>query len=167
MRRITIGLSEEGFNKAAEWLDDYAKRTLPKNVVKLISHMTRTGEVWAMTLMNHIDTGETLASIQGFRNGDKGVIVAGGAAVWIEFGTGVVANAGNQPHPKASELGMSPWGTFGKGHGASPSGWWYVGDDGEVHHTYGIEGNRFMYNTAQMLMREYPKMAKEIFGGDD
>ena len=124
-KSITVPLSKSGIDKAATWLEDYARRTLPKNCVDLISRMCRTGEVWAMTLMNHIDTGNTLSTIRGYRNGNKGVIVANGAAIWIEFGTGVVANKGSKPHPKAAELGMSPWGTYGKGHGASFNGWWY------------------------------------------
>lgn len=162
-KSITVPLSKSGIDKAATWLEDYARRTLPKNCVDLISRMCRTGEVWAMTLMNHIDTGNTLSTIRGYRNGNKGVIVANGAAIWIEFGTGVVANKGSKPHPKAAELGMSPWGTYGKGHGASFNGWWYKGDDGEYHHTMGMPANRFMYNTAQMLRRECPAMAKEVF----
>lgn len=167
---LYVPLSVEGLNQAADWLTNYANRTLPKNCVDLISRMTRTGETWAMTLLDHIDTGETLSTIHGYRNGDKGVIVANGAAIWIEFGTGVVANQGNEPHPKAAELPISPWGTYtwygnisGLPHGGDPNGWWYKGDDGEYHHTYGIPSNRFMYRTAQMLRRECPQMAKEVF----
>ena len=167
---LRVPFSQEGFELAASWLETYATRTLPKNCVDLISQMTRTGETWAMTLMNHIDTGETLASIHGYRNGDKGVIVAGGNAIWIEFGTGTRYNGEGFNHPKAQELNMSPHGTYtwygnlsGLPHGADPNGWWYKGDDGQYHHTYGIPANRFMYNTAQMLRRECPTMAREVF----
>lgn len=162
---ITVPLSEEGLNRAADWLEDYAKRILPKNARALVSRMVGQGEQWAINEMGHIDTGNTVASIIGYRNGDKGVIVAGGASVWIEFGTGVVANSGSEPHPKATELGMSPWGTYGKGHGASFNGWWYEDPEGSgiYHHTMGIPANHFMYNTAQTLRRECPDWAKEIF----
>ena len=164
-KRIVVSLSRAGFREAAEWLEDYASR-LPKKAEEVIDSMLSKGEAYAFFTLGHIDTGETLASIIGYRKGDKGVLVVGGNAVWIEFGTGVVANAGNAPHPKADELGMSPWGTFGQGKGANPNGWWYMGDDGKVHHTYGIPSNRFFYNTAQMLRRQYPEIAKEIFADE-
>lgn len=116
-----------------------------------------------MTLMDHIDTGNTLSTIHGYRNGNNGVIVANGAAIWIEFGTGVYAD-GQTDHPLLGRVnGIVGHGEYGKGHGADPNGWWYPGDDGEWHHTYGIKANYFMYNTAQMLKRECPQMAKEVF----
>lgn len=167
---LSVPLSAEGLNKAADWLEDYAKRTLPKNAVALVSRMTGQGEQWAINFMGHIDTGETLASIVGIRNGNKGVIVAGGNAIWIEFGTGVVNNGFGYNHPKAEELGMSAHGEYGLGHGSSFNGWYYPDPNGThifngqtYSHTMGIPANRFMYNTAQMLRRDFPDMAKEIF----
>lgn len=169
---LRIPLSLEGLEKAAEWLEEYASKQLPKYCRDLISQMCKQGESWAVNLLGHIDTGETLSTIVGYRKGNKGVIVAGGNAVWIEFGTGVIANEGNAPHPKAAEFNMSPWGTYvwseqksvpPRPHGGDPDGWYYKGDDGRYHRTYGIPSNRFMYNTAQILRKAYPAMAKEIF----
>lgn len=170
MRTIKVPCSSAGMLEAADWLDNYAKRILPMNVVDLISRMTRTGETWAMTMMNHIDTGATLSTIHGYRSGNKGVIVAGGAAIWIEFGTGVFAEGQNN-HPLLGKVpGIVPHGTYGEGHGASPNGWYYPDPNGThvyngqtYSHTMGIPANRFMYRTAEMLRREYPEMAKEIF----
>lgn len=162
VKSITIPATPEGFARLQEFLDDY-KRYLNESVNLLLESMLDVGELWAINDLGHIDTGETLTTIAAYRNGNKGVIVAGGAAIWIEFGTGVVRNADNAPHPKAAELGMSPWGTFGKGFGSNPNGWWYLGDDGKAHHTYGIRGNKFLYNTAQYLAKACPEMAKEIF----
>lgn len=159
---LTISADADGFAKAAEWLEDYSK-SLKQKTIDLVGVMLQKGEDYAVNGLGHIDTGETLSTLFAYRNGNKGVILVGGNAIWIEFGTGVVANAGNAPHPKADELGMSPWGTFGQGKGANPNGWWYMGDDGIPHHTYGIPANRFMYNAAQMLRRECPQLAKEVF----
>lgn len=171
-KQIVISASRDGFERLAEWLEDYA-RELPKRAEEIIDSMLSKGEAYAFFSLQHIETGETLNSIMGYRNGNKGVLLVGGNAIWIEFGTGVVANAGNAPHPKAEELGMMPWGTYtwygnlsGLPHGADPNGWWYYGDDGQVHHTYGIPSNRFFYNTAQMLRRQCPDIAKEIFANE-
>lgn len=127
--------------------------------------MCEFGEDYAINLVGHIDTGETINSIKGYRQDDKGVIVAGGNAIWLEFGTGVKHNGGvgSYPHPLASKLGMSAIGTYGAGHGADKNGWYYPSEDGEWKHTYGIEANMFMYRTAQELINQFPDMAMEVF----
>ena len=169
MRSITVSCSPEGFNEAAEWLEAY-KQEMLDNTKKVLASMLKAGEQMMINNLGHIDTGETLESIVAYRNGNKGVLTVGGNAIWIEFGTGTIYNGEGYNHPKAQELGMSAHGTYvwhgnlsGLPHGADPNGWWYYGDDGEVHHTNGIPGNRFVYNTAQYLRREYPKLAKEVF----
>lgn len=159
-KTITVPLSSSGISAVVAYLEGYSKR-LEKKADELLSKMLREGEFTAKVYLTHIDTGATLNSIMGYREGDHGIIAAGGAAIWIEFGTGVTYN--HELHPKASELGMSPHGTYGEGHGADPNGWYYKRDDGEVRHTYGIPQNRFMYSTAQMLRREYKRMATEVF----
>lgn len=161
-KSISVPLSLQGLERAALWLEDYAN-DLPRRCENIIANMLQAGESYAINGLGHIDTGDTLSTIMGYRNGNKGVIVANGAAIWIEFGTGVVKNGWGYNHPKAQELGMSAHGTYGEGHGASFNGWWYKGDDGEYHHTMGIPANRFMYNTAQMLRKDYPALAKEVF----
>ena len=138
---------------------------LREDMRKLIEAMCQDGEQYAINAVGHVDTGETLNSI-GYRTEDgKGVIFAGGNAVWIEFGAGVARNgpAGSYPHPKAAELGMSAIGTYGEGHGADPAGWYYY-EGGEWHHTRGIEANMFMFKTAQMLQSYASKYAWEAFG---
>lgn len=162
VRSITVSASASGLSAAASWLEGYANR-LEKNVNELISAMLKEGEQYAIDNLGHIDTGETVSSIMAYREGSSGLLVVGGNAIWIEFGTGVYA-PGQTDHPKASELGMSPHGTYGLGHGADPNGWYYQGDDGQWHHTMGIPSNRFFYNTAQMLRREYKRIAQEVFG---
>ena len=165
-KSITVPLSTRGLLEAANWLDDYVKQ-LEKNIELLLNKMLREGEFTARVYLARIDTGRTISTIMGYRDGLNGVIVAGGAAVWVEFGTGVVANnvsAGSYAHPTAPSIeGIVPIGTYGDGNGANPNGWYYKGDDGQVRHTYGIPAGRFMYGTAQMLRREYERMVKEVF----
>ncbi len=161
-KSITISYSDSGLDAAVAWLEGYSKR-LEKNVTELINKMLNEGETYAANSLGHIDTGETLSTIMGYREGNTGILMVGGNAVWIEFGTGCTYNTGAS-HPKLSELNMSVWGTYGEGHGADPNGWYYPGDDGTWHHTYGIPMNKFFYNTAQMLRKEYKRMAQEVFG---
>lgn len=165
-KKITVSATPEGFAEAAKWLEDYKKQML-KNVSDLVGKMLREGEVTARVFLTHFDTGETHASILGYREGNHGMIVAGGNAIWIEFGTGVYA-PGQADHPLLGQLdGIVAHGQYGKGHGADPNGWYYPLFEGDPdtpwRHTYGIPANMFMYNTAQMLRKEYKRMAKEIF----
>ena len=156
-------LSVESIDRAINEI--YARRAeIKKRVEQLIDKMVAAGEDYAINSVGHFDTGETLASITGYRNGNKGVIVASGAAVWLEFGTGTIKN--HYTHPKAQELGITPWGKFGQGYGNGdqyPEGWWYEGDDGEYHHTRGIEANMFMWRTSQRLQELFPQLGKEVF----
>lgn len=163
MTKVIVDLNaDNGIKNAIKELRQY-RNSIKSKTLKLIDRMLSVGEEYAINSVAHIDTGETLSSIMGYRNGTKGVIVAGGNAIWIEFGTGVKNNgsAGTSPHPKGGELGMTI-GTYGLGHGADPNGWWYY-DDGEIKHTYGIKANMFMYKTALELQRVCPELAKEVF----
>jgi hypothetical protein len=162
MKKITIQLSEESIKAAIKDLEKY-KRELGKKVQALIDAMVAHGEDYAINQVGHVDTGETLSSIHGYRDGNKGVVVAGGNAIWLEFGTGVRHNgsAGGSPHPVGAELGMTI-GEYGQGKGANPNGWWYYDGD-KVKHTYGIPANMFMWRTARELERVAPELAREVF----
>lgn len=162
MKHITIQLTGRSIDAAIKELEAY-KAKLNDKVQELIDRMIEYGEDYALNAVGHVDTGTTLTTVMGYRNGDKGVIVAGGAAVFLEFGVGVRHNTpkGTSPHPKGQELGFTI-GDYGKGKGADPQGWWYY-DGSEVKHTSGIAANMFMYRTAQELARVAPELAKEVF----
>lgn len=160
-KSITISASASGFQVAAAWLEGYAI-SLEKKAIEIVSRMLREGEAYAAKALVHIDTGKTLSTIMGYRQGNTGILMVGGNAVWIEFGTGVAYN--HELHPKATELNMSPHGTYGYGFGANPDGWYYYDDNRQAwRHTKGIPQNRFFYNTAKMLREEYKRIAQEVF----
>ena len=160
-KELYVHCSVAGIKRAEKWIKKYAQ-DLEKKANELINVMLKEGEKYACRELVHVDTGETLNSIMGYREGDTGIIYVGGNAVWIEFGTGVYA-PGQTDHPKAAELGALPHGEYGKKHGANPNGWYYPGLDGKWYHTMGIPSNRFMYRTAWMLRNRYKQMASEVF----
>ena len=43
-------------------------------------------------------------------------------------------------------------------------GWIYPTDDGGFRFTEGMQSRPFMYETALELQREFPRIAKEVFG---
>lgn len=159
-KKIYVQLTAQSIDNAIREIKaDRAKDVERVNMI--IDAMCLVGENVAKMLVEHVDTGETINSIVGYREGDKGLIIAGGAAVWLEFGTGVTKNGAK--HPKADELGIAPWGTYGSGKGSDPAGWWYYDEEDKPHHTYGITANMFMYRTAQYLQDQWKQMAREAF----
>jgi hypothetical protein len=163
VKKITVPLSDKGITNAIKQLNVY-KRNLNRKIQALIAAMVAYGEDYAINEVGHVDTGETLETIRGYRNGNKGVIVAGGNAVWLEFGSGTRYNGpvGESPHPMGVELGMTI-GEYGEGRGANPNGWWYYDESGQVKHTYGIPATLFMWKTARELERIAPELAREVF----
>ena len=150
----------------------FSRENIEKKGREFVKKLTDLGYDEAINALGHVDTGETLASIEKTVSGNTGRISAGGNAVWLEFGTGVAKNgaAGSSPHPLGVEHGMII-GQYGNGHGASPDGWWYPVDGNPDNHersnwrhTYGIEANMFMYKTFRKMVEEIPTIAKEVFG---
>ena len=167
---ITCTLSAQSLAAAAKQLRDYA-RSLDDKSDNLVRKLGEYGSEMALEHFNeapHVDTGNTIDSIGYTHRGHSGTVAVGGAAVWIEFGTGVAKNGGNAGvyvHDKAVELGMDAIGTYGKGHGANPGGWFYP-KDGVYKHTFGIASNPFMYKSSQDMRRELLDIAKEVFAND-
>lgn len=174
-----------GVEELSDMLKQLKKR-VDKSVKELLNVMASEGEQYAINNLGHIDTGETLASISGLRQGNQAIILAGGNAMWIEFGTGVAKNAGNlHPDVVSSPVDIYAHGSFGAGKGANPNGWWYKNDSltfnqmkyksysvsGDANkadlyvHTMGIEANMFMYHTYEKLVDKLPDYAKESFRG--
>ena len=162
-KTITIDLSVGSIQRAIKSLEDY-KKSIERRMQNLIDMMCSDGASLAYTYLKYVDTGETLGSIMGYREGNKGIIEVGGNAIWIEFGTGVTYNqGGDSAHPDRSELGISDWGTYGEGHGTDPDGWYYYDAQGKKKHTYGIPENPFMAQTARRLQEQFKSRAQGAF----
>lgn len=161
--KIECTLSSGSLADAAKQLRKYAD-SLQSKSERLVKDLGEAGVDYANMYLEHDDTGETRSSIQFEQKVNTGVISVGGAAVWIEFGTGVIRNSCSK-HPMADELGMSDWGTYGDGNGANEHGWWYPAEGGHKH-TFGIRMNPFMYLASQDMRRELLDMAKEAFKND-
>lgn len=162
--KIDITLSADSFLKAADELRKYADSLQGKSET-LVQKLGDKGVEQANLYLEHDDTGETRNSIQFHREGDKGTVSVGGAAVWIEFGTGVIRNSGSG-HPKKGDLGMSDWGTYGEGHGSDPNGWYFPSHYYGWTITKGIQMNPFMYSAAQDMRMDLLDTAKEVFRSD-
>ena len=179
--RITLTLTEDSIAQAIAKVKEF-KKEIERKTRELIKSMVRDGEKIARrNIADHHFTGLTENSIQGYRSGNHGIIIAGEAAIWLEFGTGVAKNS--KSYPKQVN-GIVPHGQYGKGKGANPNGWYFSLPEAEaeayvaryggkvIHtksgdtlvHTTGVQATYFMYNTAMELRTTLERRAKEIYG---
>lgn len=162
--KITVRLSSAGIDKAINQLKGYSDE-IDRRVSILIARMVVVGQKYAISAVGSTGTGDAKVPISGYRSKDRGVIVAGGNAIWLEFGTGVYYNGpkGSYPNPLGETTpGIVGIGEYGQGHGANPFGWWFW-EGNTLRHTFGVPAQKFMYNTIQELKARFPQMAKEVF----
>lgn len=176
---IECSLSEKDLDRAIRLVELYAKDLDGKTSV-FVDSLAKIAEDNARNeLSKHVWSGETLASLHTEKMADRGhsrsrKVSCGGAAVWLEFGTGVVANncsPGEYMHPLAKELGMFGIGEYGHGLGSNPNGWFFSKaewDHGtynvyERYHTFGIPATRFMWDSAAETRYRLVKTARGIF----
>lgn len=171
---INFELSEESIDAAIRQINEYTDKVRSNTEELVKAAADRTSELCSIELTKHVETGETLESLQtDTKQSSKSVnsfssrVICGGAAVWLEFGTGVVANGvapGDFVHPLPGVyFAINGIGTYGKGHGADPNGWWYYDQYGHKRHTYGIPATMFMYRSLQTTRREIADIAKGVF----
>lgn len=159
--------SVESIDRAIAELDEYIE-SLDAKTNELARRLTEMGVVKAKELVP-VDTGEAQNSIFGYiENDGKGIIVADGHCIFIEFGTGVVG--GSNSHPSQEWLSFMRW-AYGSGGTIfttkdGRTGWYYPLDDGTYRFTEGMPSRPFMFETVQYLKQELNHVAKEVFTSD-
>ena len=121
--------------------------------------------------LDAIFTGELIASIHSeYKDSTKygaifAVVADSSHAVFVEFGTG--QRGKDKPYPYPLPEGVSWDYNVGKTIRQNPvTGryfWFYPGQDGKWHYTEGMPARPFLHNTSMELIREVPKIAKEVF----
>lgn len=157
---LNVRLSGKSIADAAKQLRQYAK-SLDNRTDNLLNTLGEKCVEYANLYLEHDDTGATRDSIQYAKREKEVSVTVGGAAVWIEFGTGCIANAGNTPHPKRDEVGAVPWGEYGKGYGKGV--WEFPSRYYGWIATEGIPMNPFMYKASQSIRSDLNRIAKEAF----
>lgn len=93
-------------------------------------------------------------------SGDKAVVTAFGETVgFIEFGTGV-----RYPEWDASGMEYTPpkHGTYGKGRGKNPHGWFFKQGE-SVRHTYGNQPAEAMRTARDTMVERVIQIAREVW----
>lgn len=122
--------------------------------------------------LDAIFTGELIQSLHSEYKGSTqygaifAVVADSSHAVFVEFGTG--QRGVDKPYPYPLPEGVSWDYNVGKTIRQNATTgryyWFYPGQDGKWHYTEGMPARPFLYNTSMELIREVPKIAKEIFG---
>lgn len=171
MKTITVKLDPQSIKSAIEALNEY-KADIERKSRLLVQRLTDYGADIArvkIVSLGAIDTGELLSGVDGYYSPSLNagyVKVTSDHVAFVEFGTGVVGQA--SPHRNGEYLSKASW-QYATGKKIFTTkdgrvGWIYPTDDGGYRFTEGIESRPFMYETALELQREFPRIAKEVFG---
>ena len=103
---------------------------------------------------------DVVVSMEQTANGYS-VVAAGETVGFIEFGTGV-------KYPEWDNTGMDytppKHGTYGKGQGKNPSGWWFKQNDGgRARHTYGNPPAEAMLTARNEIIDRAIQIAREVW----
>lgn len=79
----------------------------------------------------------------------------------IEFSAGV--RYANTASPKAKDFGMGT-GTFPNAkHSWQMEGWYYLGDDGNWHHSYGVQASHPLYSASVAMRQKLENVVNDVF----
>jgi hypothetical protein len=160
---ITIDpFDKQSITKAIKQLEQYKKDFLAKEEL-FVKRLAEIG-------LSVASTGFAVADYDGIndvqvtmtQDGAKAVILAQGETVgFIEFGTGI-------RYPEWDNSGMEytppKHGTYGKGHGARPHGWYFTqGEGGGAQHTYGNAPAEAMRTARDVMIEKVTQIAREVW----
>lgn len=160
--KITINpFDKKSIDKAIKQLEQYKKDFLAKEEI-FVKKLAEIG-------VSVASTGFALADYDGVNDvsvrlewqGNKATVIAEGETVgFIEFGTGV-------KYPEWDNSGMEytppKHGTYGKGHGARPKGWYFKPGEGAVQHTYGNPPAEAMRTARDVMIEKVTQIAREVW----
>lgn len=158
----------KSIDKAIKQVQEYKRDFLAKEQI-FIKRLAEIGVSVASTIFAVADyDGMNDVQVTMEQVGDRVAVVAKGETVgFIEFGTGV-----KNPEWDSSGMEYTPpeHGTYGKGHGANPQGWWFSlheGGDSDVKipamHTYGNPPAEAMRTARDTMIEQVIQIAREVW----
>ena len=149
-------------NNAYQKLQQYEK-DLKKKETEFVRKLTELGVTVASTGYSLADyDGENDVLIAHTQLEGRAAVIAYGSTVgFIEFGTGVKFREYNAAQ---SEFTPPPHGSYGKGKGASPYGWYFKQNEGAIgRHTYGNPPAEVMLAARDAMVERVVQIAREVF----
>ncbi len=161
--KITIGpFDPKSVDNALKQLEECKKDFLAKEE-EFVRRLAEIGVSVASEIFATADyDGVNDVTVRLEFNGDRAAVIAEGEAVgFIEFGTGI-----RNPEWNNSGMDYTPpaHGTYGKGHGARPKGWFYYPNEGAAaRHTYGNPPAEAMRTARDTILEQITAIAREVW----
>lgn len=157
--KITINpFDKESINTALKQIKQY-KRDFQRKEQDFLRRVAELGVNVAQTgFAQAVYDGDKDVSVTLVKTSNGYSIVASGETVgFIEFGTGI---RNREWDSTGMDYTPPTHGTYGKGRGANPKGWYYA----PGHHTYGHVPAEAMKNARDEMVARVIQIAREVFG---
>lgn len=153
---------KDSIDQAVKLVRQYKKDFAVKEK-EFVSRLAEIGLSTAIYLFHMADydgTNDVVVTMN--QRGDKATIMAQGQTVgFIEFGTGVKYREWDSSN---TEYTPPPHGSYGKGHGKQPWGWWFVPNEGvKAQHTYGNPPAEAMLTARDNMVMYVAQIAREVW----
>ena len=162
MKIVIDPFDKKSITAAIKQLERYEKEFRAKEE-EFVRRLTEIGVSVARTGFAMADyDGINDVLITETQNGPRAAIIAYGETVgFIEFGTGVKFR---EYDSSSTEFTPPPHGSYGKGKGANPKGWWFKQSDGaSARHTYGNPPAEAMLAARDVMVERITRIAREVF----
>lgn len=177
-KTLNINLLDGGksLREAIKQIEAY-RDDLPRKCQEICRRLSEEGVRVADAAINSVPIGKTITltiDINPSKMGCQAIMKMTGretrtedgrvfyTALAIEFSAGV--RYANTASPRASDFGMGT-GTFPDAkHSWQMEGWYYLGDDGNWHHSFGVQASHPLYSAGMEMRQKIDSIVKEVFG---
>lgn len=162
MRIVVDPLSKDSISKAIKALNTY-KKDFAKKEREFVRRLAEIGVRLAGGIYAVADyDGEHNITVYLKQTSNGYAVVAEGETVgFLEFGTGIKHREWSGDH---LEYTPPPHGSYGKGHGKQPYGWWFKSQDyGITMHTYGNPPAEAMLSARDDMVQRVIQIAREVW----
>lgn len=161
MKRVVVPLSTAGIDRLERELDAYLvwQEGKAKELAGRLGMLGASVASVRFARTAYIGLRDASVTVEETATGCT-VKADGESVLFLEFGSGIRYGGG---HPENAAFGMGP-GTYpeGKGHWDDPRGWWLPKSAGGGH-SYGNPPAMAMYEARKTILRELPRVVKEVF----
>lgn len=175
-KTIKIDLFDgKSLQRAIKQIESY-RDDLPRKCQEICRRLAEEGVRVADAAINSVPIGKTITlttDINPSKMGCQAIMKMTGretrtedgrifyTALAIEFSAGV--RYANTASPKAKDFGMGT-GTFPNAkHSWQMEGWYYLGDDGNWHHSYGVQASHPLYSASVAIRQKLENVVNDVF----
>lgn len=169
-KKITFSLSQKSVNEAIKEIEKYKQNLIRKQQI-FVERLAKAGlEVVQQTMESVPEENkgsyytEVIADGNGGNMAGAAIRLSGNKILFIEFSAGITFGSAPGSYPLPSGAGYG-YGTYpDQKYALSPNGWWYKGEDGKYHHSYGNRSYMPMYHAEEAIILTVWQIAREVFG---